>query len=430
MIKNFKYCVILRLSIIIVNYNVKYFLEQCLYSVQKACENIHAEIWVADNCSTDGSKEYLHNRFPDVNFIWNDINLGFAKANNLALAKTTGDYILFLNPDTIIAEDCLEKCIQFLETHPQAGALGIRMIDGAGSFLKESKRAFPSPFVSVCKLSGLTALFPTSRIFAKYYVGHLSEKENHEVDVLAGAFMIIPKVILDKVGSFDETFFMYGEDVDLSYRIQKAGYQNYYFAESTIIHFKGESTRKKDFKYVKMFYNAMILFVKKHYSGTRLSVFAILLRLAILVRGAISVIGNCIKYLYKSLLQIVKLLFIKLKLLPLINKKNDQIFIVAHGVNCDKIKLLLKSAGLEEEVFGSLEKEQVANKLQLIAAISKYPITEIIFCNDVCNYKEIINLTQLLPQKIRYKFHAAGSNSIVGSDSSNTSGEFIAQDIA
>jgi O-antigen biosynthesis protein len=279
----------LQLSVIIVNYNVKYFLEQCLCSVLKACKNIDAEIFVTDNNSTDGSREFLATQFTTVNFIWNKENTGFAKANNQALAKAKGKYILFLNPDTIVPEDCFEKSMQFFELHEQAGALGIRMIDGTGKFLKESKRAFPSPLTSLYKLSGLTKLFPRSKTFAQYHLGHLPENENHEVDVLAGAYMMVPKNILEKTGSFDETFFMYGEDVDLSYRIQQAGYKNYYFAQSSIIHFKGESTKKGSLNYVKMFYSAMSLFVKKHYSGSRAGVFNFLIQVAIFFRAALAV---------------------------------------------------------------------------------------------------------------------------------------------
>ncbi|MEO6541840.1 MAG: glycosyltransferase family 2 protein, partial [Ferruginibacter sp.] len=234
----------MQLSVIIVNYNVKYFLEQCLYSVQKACLGIDAEIIVTDNNSSDGSRAFLEPAFPAVNFIWNTNNLGFAKANNQALAMAKGDLILFLNPDTILPEDSIQNCLQFFNLNKKAGALGIHMVDGSGNFLKESKRAFPSPLTSLYKLTGLTRLFPHSKIFARYHLGHLSEHENHEVDVLAGAFIMMPRKVLEEIGNFDEQFFMYGEDVDLSFRIQKAGYKNYYFAESSIIHFKGESTKR------------------------------------------------------------------------------------------------------------------------------------------------------------------------------------------
>ena len=202
------------MTVIIVNYNVKYFLEQCLCSVLKAAKNTATQILVVDNNSTDGSLEFLKPKFPGVQFIVNNTNRGFAKANNQLLALAQGEYILFLNPDTIVAEDCFDKCIGFLQSHPDAGALGIRMVDGTGRFLKESKRAFPSPLTSLFKLSGLATLFPRSQLFAKYHLGHLPEKENHVVDVLAGAFIMTTRSILDKIGNFDETFFMYGEDID------------------------------------------------------------------------------------------------------------------------------------------------------------------------------------------------------------------------
>ena len=282
----------MKLSVIIVNYNVKYFLEQCLFSVLKACRGITAEIIVVDNNSTDGSRELLEEKFPSVYFIWNAANTGFAKANNQALKNAQGQYILFLNPDTIVPEDCFEKCMAFLQSQSYAGALGIKMIDGSGKFLKESKRAFPSPLTSLYKLSGLAKLFPHSKSFARYHLGHLPANETHEVDVLAGAFMLIPHTVLKEVGSFDETFFMYGEDVDLSYRIQKAGYKNYYFAESTIIHFKGESTRKGSLNYVRLFYSAMAVFARKHYGNMSAGIFSFCIHLAIWIRAFFSATGQ------------------------------------------------------------------------------------------------------------------------------------------
>lgn len=252
---------------------------------------------VVDNASADGSLDYLKPRFPQVTFIANAVNTGFAKANNQAVAMAKGRYILFLNPDTIIPEDALTKCMAFFEQHPQCGALGVRMVDGGGAFLKESKRAFPSPVTSFYKLSGLARLFPRSAVFSKYHLGHLSEHDTHEADVLAGAFMMIPRAILEAHGSFDETFFMYGEDVDLSYRIQKAGYKNFYYPGVTIIHFKGESTRRGSLNYVKMFYNAMSLFVKKHYGQARAGVFNLFIQTAIWLRAAVSGLGRFIKKL-------------------------------------------------------------------------------------------------------------------------------------
>jgi len=256
---------------------------------------MQAEVLVVDNNSTDHSTEYLRPKFPGTRFIINSENKGFAKACNQGLGEASGKHILFLNPDTIVPEDCFQKCIAFLESQPGAGALGIRMLDGSGKFLKESKRAFPSPMTSLYKLFGLSKLFSRSKVFSRYHLGHLDEKEDHEVDVLAGAFMMIKKEVLDKIGSFDETFFMYGEDVDLSYRVQKAGFKNYYFAGSNIIHFKGESTRKGSMNYVRMFYNAMSIFVRKHYGGGRAGIFNFLIHVAIWFRAALTATGNFIR---------------------------------------------------------------------------------------------------------------------------------------
>jgi O-antigen biosynthesis protein len=287
----------LLLSVIIVNYNVKYFLEHCLWSVVKAMENIQGEIFVVDNDSGDGSRDFFLDKFPEVTFIWNPENEGFAKANNKALKRASGKYILFLNPDTIVPEDCFSNCLSFMRSRGDSGALGIKMIDGSGNFLKESKRAFPSPMTSLFKLSGLTRLFPKSKLFSKYHLGFLDENINHEVDVLAGAFMIIPKKILDSTGTFDESFFMYGEDIDLSYRIQKAGYKNYYFAEGSILHFKGESTKKGSLNYVKIFYKAMSVFVKKHYGGTKAGLFNLLIQVAIFLRAVLAATARFLKWI-------------------------------------------------------------------------------------------------------------------------------------
>jgi len=287
----------LQLSIIIVNYNVKHFLEQCLYSVRAATRGMEAETIVIDNSSTDNSLVFLQPIFPEVRFIANKENTGFGKACNQGLSLSNGRYILFLNPDTIVPGDCFTKCISFFESHPDAGAVGVKMIDGSGKFLKESKRAFPSPLTSLYKLFGLSQLFPRSKTFSRYHLGHLDENENNEVDVLAGAFMMIRKDVLDKVGSFDEIFFMYGEDVDLSYRIQKAGFKNYYVADTRIIHFKGESTRKGTMNYVRMFYNAMSIFVRKHYGGSRAGIFNFLIHVAIWCRSALTAFSYFIRWL-------------------------------------------------------------------------------------------------------------------------------------
>jgi O-antigen biosynthesis protein len=272
-------------------------LEQCLLSVQKSGCGLDAEVIVIDNHSNDGSLEYLRPKFPEVKFIYNETNIGFAGACNEGLANAKGEFVLFLNPDAILPEDCFQKCISFFETHPDCGALGVKMVDGSGTFLKESKRSFPSPRTSLFKLFGLSSLFPKSKLFSRYHLGHLDRDADHEVDVLAGAFMMIRKTVLDEIGSFDETFFMYGEDVDLSYRIQKAGYKNYYFSGTTIIHFKGESTRRGSLNYVRMFYKAMSVFVSKHYGGAKAGIFNASIHIAIWIRASIAAIGKFIKWI-------------------------------------------------------------------------------------------------------------------------------------
>lgn len=285
---------LLTLSVIIVNYNVKYFLEHCLYSVEKALGGMEAEVIVIDNNSTDGSLDFLQCRFQWVKFIAAGRNLGFARACNEGLRHSSGAYVLFLNPDTIVAEESFKKSIDFFEHNSDCGALGVRMIDGAGHFLKESKRAFPSPLTSFYKLIGLGRIFPRSRVFGRYHLGHLDAGAIHRVDVLAGAYLMVRRSVLDEVGSFDEKFFMYGEDVDLSYRIQQAGYGNYYFPGTTIIHFKGESTRRGSLNYVRMFYNAMSIFVKKHYGGTKAGIFNASIQVAIWLRALVAGLAKLI----------------------------------------------------------------------------------------------------------------------------------------
>ncbi|MET0636324.1 MAG: glycosyltransferase family 2 protein [Chitinophagaceae bacterium] len=285
------------LSVIIVNYNVKYFLEQSLRSVLAAAVATRIEVIVIDNNSEDNSLAYLRPLFPEVIFVANEQNIGFAKACNQGLARARGKYILFLNPDTIVPEDIFSRCINFLERRPDAGALGVRMIDGRGRFLRESKRAFPSPLTAFYKLTGLARMFPRSPVFSRYHLGHLDASIDQQVDVLSGAFLMIPRAVLDITGGFDETFFMYGEDIDLTYRIQEAGFKNYYFAGASIIHFKGESTRKASANYVRMFYQAMSLFVKKHYGKTRARVFNFSIQLAIGLRAVLSAFGRFIRFI-------------------------------------------------------------------------------------------------------------------------------------
>jgi len=523
----------MQLSIIIVNYNVKHFLEQCLCSVQKAVAGMQSETIVIDNNSSDNSLQYLQDRFGSVKFIANKENVGFAKACNQGLAVSKGKYVLFLNPDCIVPEDCFKKCILFLDEHPDAGGLGIKMLDGKGQFLKESKRAFPSPLTSLYKLVGLAKLYPRSKTFSKYHLGHLNENENHEVDVLAGAFMMLKKEVLDRTGGFDETFFMYGEDVDLSYRIQKAGYKNYYFSGSSIIHFKGESTRKGSMNYVRMFYNAMSIFVKKHYGGSRAGIFNFLIHLAIWLRAGLTAIGNFIRriglplidaglillsfwllknfwnayvrtdvqyenkllwiaipaytvfylitayyaglydrwykwtelvrstfiativllaaysllpenyrfsraiILFGSLLAFIFIALLRWILIQtnVLNshkekEEHSNTLIVASQQEYETIMQLIKEAGLQERVMGRVAANE--NDTTAIGFVTKLkelslavPFREVIFCEGTLSFTKTIEALQQLPANVSVKFHAAGSKSIVGSDSKDSSGESV-----
>lgn len=278
------------LSVILVSYNVRHFLEQALRSVEKAIEGLEAEVFVVDNDSVDDSVAMVRERFPWVRLIVNATNTGFAVANNQAIRASRGRHVLLLNPDTVVEEDTFRKCLAFMEDHPDAGALGVRMIDGGGHYLPESKRGFPTPFVAFCKAFGLSRLFPRSPLFNRYHLGHLPEMQAAPVDVLAGAFMFIRREALDKAGLLDEQFFMYGEDIDLSYRITRAGYRNYYYPEVTIIHYKGESTRKGSLNYVRIFYQAMILFANKHFHGSGRSLYILFIRLAVYMRAAMTLL--------------------------------------------------------------------------------------------------------------------------------------------
>jgi GT2 family glycosyltransferase len=253
----------MKLSVIILNYNVRYFLELCILSVQKSIENIDAEIILVDNNSPDDSCEMIKQRFPNLKLIENKENSGFPKGNNIGVAAAKGEYICILNPDTVVAEDTFEKILAFAGTQKDIGIIGCKLIDGTGNFLLESKRGIPTPFAAFAKITGLYKL--PSGIFGKYYASHLSENQTGKVDILVGAFMLMKRDLYIEVGGFDEDYFMYGEDIDLSYRILKKGKFNYYFHETSVIHYKGEST-VKDEKYRKRFRDGMDIFYKKHFS--------------------------------------------------------------------------------------------------------------------------------------------------------------------
>lgn len=290
------------LSVIIVNYNVAYFLEQCLSAVFRSKGVDTFEVVVVDNRSSDNSAAMVQQKFPQVQLIVNAENLGFSKANNQGIVAASGEFLILLNPDTVVEEQTFEKIISAFQSDERIGGIGVRMVDGKGNFLPESKRGLPTPWVAFYKVFGLAALFPRSKRFGKYHLSYLSPNENHDVDVLSGACMGLRKSTLHQTGLLDETFFMYGEDIDLSYRIQKAGFKNRYLSETTIIHYKGESTKKSSVNYVLVFYKAMIIFAKKHFSHNHAFFFSFLIYLGILVRASAALVRRFTQIVLPSFL--------------------------------------------------------------------------------------------------------------------------------
>lgn len=278
------------LSVIIVNYNVKEFLQNLIHSLTKAAQNISYEIIVVDNASDDGSVDLIKEKFPSVNLIVNKKNLGFSKANNIGLKIAVGKFVMLINPDTIVQEDTIQKMLKFFNDTPDAGLAGCKILNPDGSLQLACRRSFPGPWTSFCKVTGLSSLFPNNRIFARYNLTYLNEDQTYEVDAISGSFMMAKKEAIEKVGGLDEQFFMYGEDLDLCYRIQKAGFKVYYVHSTQIIHYKGESTKRSSIDETKIFYNAMTLFVKKHFSNSFLV--EIILKLAITFRKSFAFLGK------------------------------------------------------------------------------------------------------------------------------------------
>lgn len=289
----------MKLSVVIVNYNVKYYLEQCLMSVAKATRGMECEVFVVDNHSRDGSADYLAERFATVNLISSNHNLGFARANNIAIRQCRGDYVLLLNPDTIVGENAIAEVLAFMDAHPAAGGAGVRMLKADGSDALESRRGFPTPLTAFYKMSGLCARYPESRRFGHYYMGYLPWNEPGRIEVISGAFCMLRREAIDKVGLLDEDFFMYGEDIDLSYRLLKGGYENWY-VPARILHYKGESTHKSSFRYVHVFYDAMFIFFRKHYGHLSL-MFSIPVKAAIFVKAVVALVKMQVGNVYRSL---------------------------------------------------------------------------------------------------------------------------------
>ena len=290
----------MELSVIIVNFNVRDFLRQCLFSVMLASENIDCEIFVVDNNSDDGSVGMIKSEFPDVKLIINTVNSGFSAANNQAIKKSQGRFILLLNPDTIVEKDTFSKCIDFMNMHTDAGAIGIRMINGEGRFLPESKRAFPTPGIAFFKTFGLSFLFPKSLLLNKYYLPQIDYLETALTEVISGAYMFIRREALEKSGLLDEDFFLYGEDIDLSYRLLQTRYNNYYFPLVSIVHFKGKSTSGDGYEDILHFYDSMRIYVSKHSAESKYRSFRLIIIGAVYFREILAISNRLLRNIFKS----------------------------------------------------------------------------------------------------------------------------------
>ena len=388
----------MQLSVIILNYNVRYFLEICVLSVQNALLQIDGEIIVVDNNSQDGSCDMMKQRFPNVTLIQNNDNIGFPKGNNIGVAHAKGEYICILNPDTVVAEDTFSKIVAFAKEQKKLGIIGCKLIDGAGKFLPESKRGVPTPWVAFTKIVGLYKLFPKSKLFGKYYAGHLAENQTGKVDILVGAFMVMKRELYLEVGGFDENCFMYSDDIDLSYVVAKAGKDNYYFHDTTIIHYKGESTIK-DGTYMKRFQEAMNFFYSKHFStdGLQSLFFTFFMKMGIVFFSFIK------KFQGQP----------KLKTAPI------------------HFELYSSSAEMATKLTAVLQKKvsyhYLKTEKEVISCLNKSVVgSEIILDNESISFKECIAVLESAVNKgLTFKIIPKNANFLIGSNNSNERGEII-----
>lgn len=377
----------MQLSVIILNYNVRHFLELCVLSVQKALSNIDAEIIVVDNNSSDDSRQMMQHRFPNIQLIRNSQNLGFPKGNNSGVSQAKGDYICILNPDTVVAEDTFEKVLAFAKKQTDLGIIGCKLIDGRGNFLPESKRGIPTPWVAFTKIFGLYKLFPKSNFFNKYYAQHLLENETGKIDILVGAFMVMKRELYNEIGGFDENCFMYSDDIDLSYMVLQKGKYNYYFPETTVIHYKGEST-VKDEKYMKRFQEAMNFFYKKHF---KVSIFfSVFMKIGIVFFS----------------------FFKKMQGNP--KPKSNQ----------ERYNLISENEKLEEQLEFQLKK--LVKRQDIAQSFSQNLQTEIIFDQNFLDFKTIIEVMQANKSSYNtFKILPKSADFLIGSDSSFDRGEVV-----
>ena len=382
----------MNISIVIVNYNVRYFLEQCLLSIQSASINLKTEIIIVDNASTDSSCEMLLQKFPDVILIQNKVNLGYSRANNQGVAIATGDYVLLINPDTIVSEDTFIKLLKFTKSRQNIGIVGVKLIDGSGKFLPESKRGIPYPKVAFNKLFGFSG-----KQSGKYYATHLEEDESGVVDILVGAFMFLKRAIYNEVKGFDEQYFMYGEDIDFSYKVLNKGYQNYYLANTQVIHFKGESTTK-NLKYLQHFHGAMKIFYRKHFKLNKFYDF---------------IMNFGIEFWY----------FLKYFNFKFKSEKLKVIENVWYLGNDKNVLAFLQQR--YPKTFNSSFENIEDFKIQL----TKNKIDTVVFDNVIYSFKEIIEFMEALKNlNLIFKIHPKNTNFLIGSTNSKSRGFVMIMD--
>ncbi|MFE3867876.1 glycosyltransferase family 2 protein [Flavobacterium sp. LS2P90] len=384
----------MQLSVIILNYNVRYFLELCVLSVHNALENIDGEIIVIDNNSQDDSCAMMKQRFPNVKLIQNNENLGFPKGNNIGVAQAQGEYICILNPDTVVAEDTFSKVLNFANKQKDLGIIGVKLIDGSGNFLPESKRGIPTPFVAFTKFTGLYKLFPKSRTLGKYYSQHLNENQTGEVEVLVGAFMFMKRELYLELGGFDEDCFMYSDDIDLSYRVLKVGKSNYYFHETTVVHYKGEST-VKDGIYMKRFQDAMQFFYKKHFKASL--VFSLIMKAGIVFFSFVKMFQGQPK---------------------IRTKPNSFVFYSSNKKLANKLALIFQN----KVSFHNLKTE----KMVISSFVKRETETEIILDNEFISFKECIRFMESAKNKgFTFRILPKKANFLIGSDNSRERGVVV-----
>jgi len=384
----------MQLSVIILNYNVRYFLEQCVLSVQKALENIDGEIIVVDNASSDDSCAMMQTRFPAIQLIQNKENLGFPKGNNIGVAAAKGDYLCILNPDTVVAEDTFEKVLAFVKAQKNLGIVGVKLIDGSGNFLPESKRGVPTPWVAFTKVMGLYRWFPSVSIFTKYYAQHLQSDQTGKVDILVGAFMFLSRELYLEVGGFDENCFMYSDDIDLSYQVLQKGKDNFYFHETTVLHYKGEST-VKDGTYMKRFQEAMRFFYQKHFR---------------------------VSFFFEIFMELGIFLFSILKMFQGKPKHKKEFNAYCLFSEDEKVAQELQLALGKKVAFHALKGEKMVNSSSFI----KEKGIEILLDNNYISFQECIAFLELLKNRgFAFKILPKSSNYLIGSDNNNERGTVL-----